>query len=77
MTIVGDKFEQNRDEGVFYSPTLGLEQEITESMLAKPPELAKPNLSIRGVTPERPGNIDADWQLKGQARDATTQGAGS
>ena len=77
MTIVGDKFEQNRDEGVFYSPTLGLEQEITDSMLAKPPELAKPNLSIRGVTPERPGNIDADWQLKGQARDATTQGAGS
>ena len=56
---------------------MGLESEITASMLGKPPDIPKPNLSIRGVTPERPGNIDADWQLKGQAKDATTQGAGS
>ena len=73
MTIVGDKLEQNLDEGVFYSPTMGLEQEITDSMLAKPPDIPKPNLSIRGVTPERPDNIDSSWKLKGDTK-VTTQG---
>ena len=65
MTIVGDKLEQNMDEGIFYSPTVGLEQEITDSMLAKPPDISKPNLSIRKVTPERGENIPANWKLKG------------
>ena len=76
MTIVGDKLNQNLDEGVFYSPTMGLEKEITDSMLAKPPDIPKPNLSIRGVTPERPANIDSGWKLKGDTK-VTTQGAGS
>ena len=65
MTIVGDKLEQNMDEGIFYSPTVGLEQEITDSMLGKPPDISKPNLSIRKVTPERGKNIPANWKLKG------------
>ena len=68
MTIVGDKLQQNMDEGIFYSPTMGLEQEITDSMLAKPPDIPKPNLSIRKVTPERPANVDAGWKLKGDVK---------
>jgi len=76
MTIVGDKLEQDLDEGVFYSPTMGLEQQITDSMLAKPPDIPKPNLSIRGVTPERPANIDSSWKLKGDVK-VTNSGAGS
>ena len=42
-------------------------------MLAKPPDIPKPNLSIRGVTPERPDNIDSSWKLKGDTK-VTTQG---
>ena len=68
MTIVGDKLQQNMDEGIFYSPTMGLEQEITDSMLAKPPDIPKPNLTIRKVTPERPANVDAGWKLKGDVK---------
>jgi len=68
MTIVGDKQQQNMNEGIFYSPTMGLEQEITDSMLAKPPDIPKPNLSIRKVAPERPANVDAGWKLKGDVK---------
>ena len=68
MTIVGDKLEQNRDEGIFYSSTMGLEQEITDSMLGEPPDIPKPNLSIRKVTPTRPANVDANWKLKGDVK---------
>ena len=68
MTIVGDKLQQNMDEGIFYSPTMGLEQEITDSMLAKPPDIPKPNLSIRKVTPAKPANVDAGWKLKGDVK---------
>ena len=68
MTIVGNKLDQNRDEGIFYSSTLGMEQEITDSMLGKPPDIPKPNLSIRKVTPERGKNIPANWKLKGDVK---------
>ena len=68
MTIVGNKLDQNRDEGIFYSSTLGMEQEITDSMLGKPPDIPKPNLSIRKVTPEKPANVDAGWKLKGDVK---------
>jgi hypothetical protein len=68
MTIVGDKLEQNLDEGIFYSPTFGSEQEITDSMLREPSDIPKPNLSIRKVTPERPANVDAGWKLKGDVK---------
>ena len=78
MTIVGDKLEQNVDEGRFYSPTMGLEQDITDSMFYEPADIPKPNLSIRNVqvknettrryeTP-RPDTIDSDWKLKGGKR---------
>ena len=66
MTIVGNKIDQNVDEGIFYSPTMGLQKEITDSMIGKPPDIPKPtNLTIRQVTPERPANVDAGWKLKG------------
>jgi hypothetical protein len=68
MTIVGNKLDQNRDEGIFYSSTLGMEQEITDSMLGKPPDIPKPNLSIRKVTPTKPANVDAGWKLKGDVK---------
>jgi hypothetical protein len=68
MTIVGNKLDQNRDEGIFYSSTLGMEQEITDSMLGKPPDIPKPNLSIRKVTPTTPANVDAGWKLKGDVK---------
>ena len=69
MTIVGDKLEQNLDEGIFYSSTAGLEQEITDSMFRKPPDIPKPtNLSIRKVTPERGENIPANWKMKGDVK---------
>ena len=69
MTIVGDKLEQNRDEGVFYSPTFGAEEQITNSISAEPPPIPKPtNLSIRKVTPTKPANVDAGWKLKGDVK---------
>ena len=69
MTIVGNKLDQNADEGIFYSPTLGLEQEITDSLMETPPDIPKPtNLTIRQVTPERPANVDAGWKLKGDVK---------
>jgi len=69
MTIVGDKLEQNTDEGIFYSPTMGLEQEITGTLLDKPDRIPAPNdLMIRKVTPEKPANVDADWKLKGDTK---------
>jgi len=72
MTIVGNKLDQNVDEGIFYSPTMGLQQEITDSMIGKPPDIPKPtNLSIRRVTPGRGENIPTEWQLKGKTKEAT------
>jgi len=66
MTIVGDKLAQNRDEGIFYSPTFGSEEQITKSLIAEPPPIPKPtNLTIRKVTPTRPANIPANWKMKG------------
>ena len=69
MTIVGDKLEQNRDEGIFYSPTFGSEEQITNSLIAEPPPVPKPtNLTIRKVTPTRPANIPANWKMKGDVK---------
>ena len=69
MTIVGNKLDQNVDEGIFYSPTLGVEQQIKDSMMATPPPIPKPtNLSIRKVTPTRPANIPTNWKMKGDVK---------
>lgn len=87
MTIVGNKFDQNRDEGIFYSPTLGMEQEITDSMLAKPDSIPKPNLSIRNIQVwdneegayknPRPSNIPANWKTKGDTKEYVLLGGKS
>ena len=69
MTIVGNKLDQNVDEGIFYSPTFGAEEQITASLMEKPPDIPKPtSLSIRKVTPERGKNIPANWKLKGDVK---------
>ena len=68
MTIVGDKLEQNRDEGIFYSSSVGREQEITGDIKAKPPDISKPSISIRKVKPSKPANMDANWKLKGDVK---------
>ena len=87
MTIVGNKLDQNVDEGIFYSPTMGMQQEITDSMLAKPPDIPKPNLSIRNIREwdnakgdwvnPRPSNIPADWKMKGDTKGFVLHGGKS
>ena len=69
MNFVVNKLDQNVDEGIFYSPTFGVEEKITASLMEKPPDIPKPtSLSIRKVTPERPANVDAGWKLKGDVK---------
>jgi len=85
MTIVGDKLEQNRDEGIFYSPTFGAEDQITNSMMAEPPPIPKPtNLTIRNIREwdnakgdwvnPRPSNIPANWKMKGPVKEIGLHG---
>ena len=70
MTITGNKTEENVDAGHYYSPTFGYEQQITDSMMAEPPDVAKPNISIRGLTSRKPDNISG-WQETGKTKGAT------
>ena len=70
MTITGNKTEEDVDAGHYYSPTFGYEQKITDSMMAEPPDVAKPNISIRGLTARKPDNISG-WQETGKTKGAT------
>ena len=70
MTITGNKTEENVDAGHYYSPTFGYEEQITDSMMSEPPDVAKPNISIRGLTPRKPDNISG-WQETGKTKGAT------
>ncbi len=70
MTITGNKTEEDVDAGHYYSPTFGYEDKITDSMMAEPPDVAKPNISIRGLTPRKPDNISG-WQETGKTKGAT------
>ena len=70
MTITGNKTEENVDAGHYYSPTFGYEEQITDSMMAEPPDVAKPNISIRGLTARKPDNISG-WQEFGRTEGAT------
>ena len=58
----------NIEEGRFFSSTVGLEQDITDSMVEKPPGISKPPITIRQVQNRRPDNIPSDWKLKGDRR---------
>jgi len=69
MTITGNKTEEDVDAGHYYSPTFGYEQKITDSMMAEPPDVAKPNISIRGLTARKPDNI-SHWQETGKTKGA-------
>ena len=70
MTITGNKTEEDVDAGHYYSPTFGYEQKITDSMMAEPPDVDKPNISIRGLTSRKPDNISG-WQEFGKTKGAT------
>ena len=70
MTITGNKTEEDVDAGHYYSPTFGYEQQITDSMMAEPADVAKPNISIRGLTARKPDNISG-WQETGKTKGAT------
>ena len=70
MTITGNKTEENVDAGHYYSPTFGYEEQITDSMMAEPPDVDKPNISIRGLTSRKPDNISG-WQETGKTKGAT------
>ena len=70
MTITGNKAEENVDAGHYYSPTFGYEEQIDDSMMKKPDPVAKPNISIRGLTARKPDNISG-WQETGKTKGAT------
>jgi len=70
MTITGNKAEEDVDAGHYYSPTFGYEQQITDSMMAEPPDIDKPNISIRGLTSRKPDNI-SHWQETGKIKGTT------
>ena len=70
MTITGNKAEENVDAGHYYSPTFGYEEQITDSMMDAPADVAKPNISIRGLTARKPDNISG-WQETGKTKGAT------
>ena len=70
MTITGNKAEEDVDAGHYYSPTFGYEQQITDSMMAEPPDIDKPNISIRGLASRKPDNI-SHWQETGRIKGTT------
>ena len=70
MTITGNKTEEDVDAGHYYSPTFGYEDKITDSMMEEPADVAKPNISIRGLTARKPDNISG-WQETGKTKGAT------
>ena len=67
MTITGDKTKEDVDAGHYYSPTFGYEDEITDSMMQEPPDIAKPTLSIRKMTARLPDNIK-NWKQTGTVK---------
>ena len=69
MTITGNKTEEDVDAGHYYSPTFGYEQQITDSMMSEPADIAKPNISIRKLTSRKPDNISG-WQETGKTKGA-------
>mgnify|MGYP003301309620 CR=1 FL=1 len=54
MTITGNKLMENIDEGVFYSDSVGREEEITASLADEPDKIGRPSLTIRKVEPKEP-----------------------
>ena len=73
MTITGDRTLEDVDAGRYYSPTVGFEQKITDSLADEPDPIDKPTLSIRKLGPlddagqgkaRKPDNIQG-WKETG------------
>ena len=69
MTITGDKTLEDVDAGIYFSPTVGVEDKITNSMMATPPDIDKPKLSIRKLTARKPDSIK-NWKETGTVKGA-------
>ena len=64
MTITGDRTLENVDAGRYYSPTVGFEQKITDSLADEPDPIDKPTIKIRNLESRKPDNIKG-WKETG------------
>jgi len=64
MTITGDRTLEDVDAGRYYSPTVGYEQKITDSLAGEPDPIDKPTIKIRNLESRKPDNIKG-WKETG------------
>ena len=64
MTITGDRTLEDVDAGRYYSPTVGFEQKITDSLADEPDPIDKPTIKIRNLESRKPDNIKG-WKETG------------
>jgi len=64
MTITGDRTLEDVDAGRYYSPTVGFEQKITDSLADEPDPIDKPTIKIRNIESRKPDNIKG-WKETG------------
>ena len=77
MTITGDRTLEDVDAGRYFSPTVGFEQKITDSLADEPDPIDKPNLSIRKLGPlddKGQGKARKPDKIKGWSETGTTIG---
>ena len=77
MTITGDRTLEDVDAGRYYSPTVGFEQKITDSLADEPDPIDKPTLSIRKLGPldqDRQGKARKPDKIKGWSETGKTIG---
>ena len=77
MTITGDRTLEDVDAGRYYSPTVGFEQKITDSLADEPDPIDKATLSIRKLGPldqDKQGKARKPDQIKGWSETGTTIG---
>ena len=77
MTITGDRTLEDVDAGRYYSPTVGFEQKITDSLADEPDPIDKPTLSIRKLGPlddEGQGKARKPDNIKGWREQADAEG---
>ena len=77
MTITGDRTLEDVDAGKYFSPTLGYEQKITDSLADEPDPIDKPTLSIRKLGPlddEGQGKARLPDNIKGWRENAGAEG---
>jgi len=69
MTITGDRTLEDVDAGRYYSPTVGFEQKITDSLADEPDPIDKPTIKIRNLQTRKPTKI-SNWQETGKTKDS-------